>query len=349
MGQSPGDADHREGGGRRRRSGATCRRSRRSIRSRELKPGATALLTGIRRARPRAGRAGVPALRPRQVARHCRCRTPGCGGCTRRWTVEGSDAPHVLAAADALARGRRAGSRDGRRRRPTACRRGEPVTLTAEVVGSRIQGHQRRPDHRAASRRRRARSKTCRWSGRSSTTANTARASRRPRTASTRSPSAARPRTARTSAAARVNLRVAPSDAEYFDAAMRAPLLQRHRRRDRRPVLPRRRRRRGWSTRSRYSGKGITVVEEKELWDMPIILLLLLGLMGGEWMFRGHGGWHERFESPADRGRRHGDDRLGRSAVAAAALAQRGLLAVRTAATCGTTASSSSSGMSYPW
>ena len=25
-----------------------------------------------------------------------------------------------------------------------------------------------------------------------------------------------------------------------------------------------------------YSGKGITVVEEKELWDMPIVLLLLL-------------------------------------------------------------------------
>jgi hypothetical protein len=35
-----------------------------------------------------------------------------------------------------------------------------------------------------------------------------------------------------------------------------------------------------------YSGKGVTVVEEKELWDMPIILMLLLGLMGGEWMFR---------------------------------------------------------------
>jgi uncharacterized membrane protein len=82
-----------------------------------------------------------------------------------------------------------------------------------------------------------------------------------------------------------VNLRVAPSDAEYFDAAMRAPLLRRI----------------AEETEGRFfradesgrlveaiafSGKGITVVEEKELWDMPIILMLLLGLMGGEWMFR---------------------------------------------------------------
>ncbi len=35
-----------------------------------------------------------------------------------------------------------------------------------------------------------------------------------------------------------------------------------------------------------YSGKGITVVEERELWDMPILLLMLLGLMGGEWWYR---------------------------------------------------------------
>ena len=34
-----------------------------------------------------------------------------------------------------------------------------------------------------------------------------------------------------------------------------------------------------------YSGKGITVVEERELWDMPIMLVLLLGLMGGEWLY----------------------------------------------------------------
>ena len=80
-------------------------------------------------------------------------------------------------------------------------------------------------------------------------------------------------------------LRVGPSDAEYFDAAMRAPLLQRL----------------AEDTGGRffkaadtaslpdaisYSGRGITVVEERELWDMPIVLLLLLGLMGGEWLYR---------------------------------------------------------------
>jgi uncharacterized membrane protein len=80
-------------------------------------------------------------------------------------------------------------------------------------------------------------------------------------------------------------LRVAPSDAEYFDTAMRASLL----------------RRLAEETEGRfykagdtsklvdaitYSGKGVTIVEEKELWDMPVILLALLALMGGEWAFR---------------------------------------------------------------
>jgi hypothetical protein len=81
------------------------------------------------------------------------------------------------------------------------------------------------------------------------------------------------------------NLRVAPSDAEYFDAAKRTPLLRRI----------------AEDTEGRYfeatdisrlveaiaySGKGVTVTEERELWDMPIILLTLLALMGGEWMYR---------------------------------------------------------------
>ena len=35
-----------------------------------------------------------------------------------------------------------------------------------------------------------------------------------------------------------------------------------------------------------YSGRGVTVVEERDLWDMPAILILLLGLMGAEWSFR---------------------------------------------------------------
>jgi uncharacterized membrane protein len=80
-------------------------------------------------------------------------------------------------------------------------------------------------------------------------------------------------------------VRVAPSDNEYFDAAMRAPLLQRladetegrfYRAKDV-SQLP---------EAITYSGKGITMVEERELWDMPVMLVMLLGFMGGEWLYR---------------------------------------------------------------
>jgi hypothetical protein len=30
----------------------------------------------------------------------------------------------------------------------------------------------------------------------------------------------------------------------------------------------------------------VTVVEERDLWDMPAILLLLIALTGGEWAYR---------------------------------------------------------------
>lgn len=80
-------------------------------------------------------------------------------------------------------------------------------------------------------------------------------------------------------------LRVGASDAEYFDAAMRAPLL----------------RRLAEETGGRYfqagdtslltdaisySGRGVTVVEERDLWDMPIVLFAVLGLMATEWLTR---------------------------------------------------------------
>ena len=35
-----------------------------------------------------------------------------------------------------------------------------------------------------------------------------------------------------------------------------------------------------------YTGRGVTVVEERDLWDMPALLLLMLGLMGTEWAYR---------------------------------------------------------------
>ncbi|MEX2608455.1 MAG: hypothetical protein WEA24_00805 [Gemmatimonadota bacterium] len=35
-----------------------------------------------------------------------------------------------------------------------------------------------------------------------------------------------------------------------------------------------------------YTGQGITVIEERDLWNMPILFLLLIGLVGAEWAFR---------------------------------------------------------------
>jgi hypothetical protein len=80
-------------------------------------------------------------------------------------------------------------------------------------------------------------------------------------------------------------VRVAPGDAEYFDSAMRAPLLRR--------IAEETGGRfytadtaDGLSEDINYTGRGVTVVEERDLWDMPILLLLLVGLVFGEWSFR---------------------------------------------------------------
>jgi uncharacterized membrane protein len=82
-----------------------------------------------------------------------------------------------------------------------------------------------------------------------------------------------------------LHVRAAAGDSEYFDAAMRQTLLQRV----------------AEETGGRFftaadaaslpeaishSGRGVTVVEERDLWDMPIVLLLLLGLLGAEWGYK---------------------------------------------------------------
>jgi hypothetical protein len=36
----------------------------------------------------------------------------------------------------------------------------------------------------------------------------------------------------------------------------------------------------------KYAGRGVTTIEERDLWDMPALLLLLLGLVLGEWTYR---------------------------------------------------------------
>jgi hypothetical protein len=80
-------------------------------------------------------------------------------------------------------------------------------------------------------------------------------------------------------------VRAAPDDSEYFDAAMRTPLLRRiadetggrFYTRDTVGSL---------AEDLKYSGRGVTVVEERELWDMPIVLVLLVGTVLGEWSYR---------------------------------------------------------------
>jgi hypothetical protein len=82
-----------------------------------------------------------------------------------------------------------------------------------------------------------------------------------------------------------MHTRASAGDGEYFDAAMRSSLLRRiAEETGGRFFTP--------SDASRlpeaisYSGRGVTVVEQRDLWDMPVILLLLLGLIAAEWGLR---------------------------------------------------------------
>jgi uncharacterized membrane protein len=82
-----------------------------------------------------------------------------------------------------------------------------------------------------------------------------------------------------------LHARASAGDSEYFDAPMRPSLLTRI----------------AEETGGRfftaanvtelpeaisYSGRGVTVVEERDLWDMPLILVLMLGLIAADWGFR---------------------------------------------------------------
>ncbi len=81
------------------------------------------------------------------------------------------------------------------------------------------------------------------------------------------------------------HVKAAPSDGEYFDAAMRAPLLRRIAQEtggrfytsDTVAALP---------DDVKYTGRGVTTIEERDLWDMPIVLFVLLTLMIAEWSYR---------------------------------------------------------------
>ena len=85
--------------------------------------------------------------------------------------------------------------------------------------------------------------------------------------------------------ASTMQVRVSAGDAEYFDAAMRAPLLKRiAEETGGRFFTPANAA--GLPEAISYSGRGVTVVEERELWDMPALFLVIVGLVGVEWGYR---------------------------------------------------------------
>ena len=84
-------------------------------------------------------------------------------------------------------------------------------------------------------------------------------------------------------------LQVAPSDSEFYDSTMRASLLER---------IADETGGRFYTPETvgnlpddiQYVGGGVTVVEERDLWDMPALLLLLVSLVLGEWGYRRYRG-----------------------------------------------------------
>lgn len=84
-------------------------------------------------------------------------------------------------------------------------------------------------------------------------------------------------------------LRAGADAAEYFDAAQRAPLLKR---------IAEETGGRYYTAATAaslagdltYLGRGVTTTRELDLWDMPVVLALLVGLVGTEWWLRRRGG-----------------------------------------------------------
>jgi hypothetical protein len=82
-----------------------------------------------------------------------------------------------------------------------------------------------------------------------------------------------------------VNVRALPSDAEYFDPTMHeAPLRRIASETGGRFYTPENMA--GLAEDVRYAGRGVTSVEERDLWNMPIVLILFVGLMCAEWGYR---------------------------------------------------------------
>ena len=80
-------------------------------------------------------------------------------------------------------------------------------------------------------------------------------------------------------------VRVGPGEAEFFDPTMHgAPLRRIAEETGGRFYTPDTAK--GLAEDIRYAGRGVTSVEERELWNMPIILIALMGLVCAEWGYR---------------------------------------------------------------
>ena len=92
-------------------------------------------------------------------------------------------------------------------------------------------------------------------------------------------------RTGKTLGVGQTHTRAAPGDAEYFDATMHAARLQRIAEetggRFYTPATLN-----ALAEDLKYTGRGVTTVEERDLWHMPLVLLLLVALTCAEWAYR---------------------------------------------------------------
>jgi hypothetical protein len=80
-------------------------------------------------------------------------------------------------------------------------------------------------------------------------------------------------------------VRAGPSDAEFFDPTMHeGPLRRIAEETGGRFYSPETAA--GLAEDVRYAGRGVTSVEERELWNMPIVLVMLMGLVCAEWAYR---------------------------------------------------------------
>ncbi len=234
-----------------------------------------------REARHAAG-AGVPALRPRQGAGVHRARFLALAD-AREHSARGHDARELLASAPPLAGRRRARGRSKCTRRPTASRpasrsRSPPTSSTTRSWKSTT----RRWSAKVTGPGGEVIDVPMQWTGERNGQYRGTFVSGAPGMYATKVEAS---REGKALGSGQTHVRAAPGDAEYFDATMHAARLQR---------IAEETGGRFYTPETmgtlaedlKYTGRGVTTVEERDLWHMPIILLLLVGLTCAEWGYR---------------------------------------------------------------